>query len=128
MEEIKWKQLQYECESWARLLTYMNDEIIRFKTRLSEVLRAGFDDSLLNELEHFQTVFLEADEWIILLRNELAELNMLLIRERMHDAQRALQVESRTGMLRKQVSGAEVRFRELKESFDDFLSGKVLYQ
>jgi hypothetical protein len=128
MEEMKLKQLQYESETWGRLLIFMNDEIIRFKTRLSEVIRAGFDDSLLNELEHFQTHFLEADEWIILLRNELAELNMLLIREQTGDIHRNHKAESKTGVLRKQVTGVEVKFRKLKESFHEFLADKILYQ
>ena len=128
MEEMKLKQLQYESETWGRLLIFMNDEIIRFKTRLSEVLRAGFDDSLLNELEHFQTHFLEADEWIILLRNELAELNMLLIREQTGDIHIHHKAESKTGVLRKQVTGLEVKFRKLKESFHEFLADKILYQ
>ena len=128
MEEMKLKQLQYESETWNRMLVFMTDEVIRFKTKLSEVLRSGFDDSLLNELESFQTHFLEADEWIVLLRNELSELNMLLVRQRLENGTFLHKAESRTNFIRKHIAGVDIKFRKLREAFNGFLSENILYQ
>lgn len=128
MNELNLLQLQHESETWNRSLNMMNDEIIRFKTRLSEVLRTGFDNSLLNDLEHFQTRFLEADEWIIILRNELAEMNMLMIRVKHEQEQLQPKLEPFTNLMRKHIAVVQDKFNQLQSAFNVFLSASILYQ
>lgn len=128
MKELNLSQLQLESEAWNRSLILMNEEIVRFKTRLSEVLRSGFDNSLLNDLEQFQSRFLEADEWIIILRNELAEMNMLLIRGLHEQEQLEQKLTPFSILMRKHITVVQDKFLQLQDSFNVFLASSILYQ
>ena len=77
MPELKLKQLQFESDTWKRLLVFMMDENIHLKNRLSEVLKDQFDKNLLVEVEGFQNNFIKEDELIGLMRNDVAELDKL---------------------------------------------------
>ena len=57
------------------------DENIQLKNRLSEVLRDRFDKNLLVEVEVFQNYFIKEDAPIAFLRNNVAELDKLLVRD-----------------------------------------------
>src|SRR6478672_10328077 len=81
MQDLKLKQLEYEADTWKRLLSFMMDENIHLKNRLSEFLRHTFAKNYLEEIENFQSRFLKQDELICLLRNDLAEVEKLLVRE-----------------------------------------------
>ena len=48
--ELKLIQLQYEINTWKRLLSFMSEENIQLKNRLSEVLKNKFDKNLLEEV------------------------------------------------------------------------------
>ena len=85
MEQAKINQLQIEVNTWKRFLNFFRDENVCLKNRLSDILKNGFDRNLLDELENFQTKFIKHDEVIILLRNEIAELDKLLLNERSGD-------------------------------------------
>jgi regulator of replication initiation timing len=53
ISDFKLKQLQYEIDSWKRLLGFMMEENIHLKIRLSEMLKNKFDNNLLEEVEIF---------------------------------------------------------------------------
>src|SRR6186713_2880372 len=81
MPDLRTKQLQYENNSWKRLVGFMMDENIHMKNRLSEVLKDKFNRNLLEEVEVFQNRFVKGDELIGLLRDDAAEVDRLLLRE-----------------------------------------------
>jgi regulator of replication initiation timing len=125
MPELKLKQLQYESDSWKRLLGFIMDENIHLKNRLSEVLKDKFDNNLLEEVEGFQSSFIKEDELIGLLRNDVAELDKLLVREIFEDGKIANEIDKKLNRLRNNITIAEKQFGKLKVEFNSYLSENV---
>jgi hypothetical protein len=122
MPDLKLKQLQYERDTWKRLLGFMMDETIHLKNRLSEILKYKFDKNLLEEAENFQSSFLKEDELISLLRNDVAELDKLLVREVFEDGKIIKEIERRLKRLRNNIITAERQLGKLKLEFNSYLS------
>ena len=125
MPELKLKQLQYEADTWKRLLGFFMEENIHLKNRLSEVLKNNFDKKLLEEVENFQSRFMKEDNLIGLLRNNVAEFDKLLLRESFEDGQLKKEVVRRVKTLRKNIENAEVEFSKLKKEFNNYLSENI---
>lgn len=115
------KQLRYECETWKRQLGFIREENVRLKTRLSEILKDGVDNDLLEGLESFQTRFLREDEVIGLLRNEVADLYQLLAREIFEDGIHIKKADNKIEDLRYNVTATEKDFIELKSEFNSYI-------
>ncbi len=125
MPELELKQLQYEADSWKRMLLFMREENIYLKSRLSEVLKDRYDKRLLIDAEEFQTKFVKEDELIGLLRNELAEFDKLLVREMFEDGVLLKSIERKFKNIRNSLSSAESGFRKTKSEFNNYLSGNI---
>lgn len=126
MPELKLKQLQYETETWKRLLGFMRDENIHLKNRLSEILKDNFNNNLLEEIEIFQTHFIKEDDQIHLLRNEVVELDKLLVREIFENGTIIRQVDNKLKRLRRNIKNAESQFTRLKIDFNNYLSENII--
>ena len=127
MPEFKLKQLQYESDTWKRLLDFMMDENIHLKNRLSEILKDQFDKNLLEEVERFQSSFIKEDQLISILRNDIAELDKLLILEIFEDEFLRRKVDFKLKNLRINIKNAESQFGNLKLVFNDYLSENMKY-
>lgn len=125
MPELKLKQLQYEVDTWKRLLGFMMEENIHLKNRLSEVLKYKFDNNLLEEVDGFQSRFIKGDELVSLLRNDVAELDKLLVREVFEDGRIVKQVDKKLKTLRNNIRNAEKEFGKLKTEFNSYLSENI---
>ena len=125
MPEHKLRQLQYESDTWRRLLGFMIDENIHLKNRISAILQNGFQKDLLEGVEDFQTRFLKEDDLIVLLRNEVAELDKLLEREIFEDGKIVKEIDSRLKKLRNNIIIAERQFSRLKLDFNNYLSANI---
>jgi hypothetical protein len=125
MPELKLKQLQYESDTWKRLLSFMVEENIRLKNRLAEILKEQFNATLLEEVEGFQNSFLKEDELIGLLRNEIVEFDKLLVREVFEDGKILRDVERKIKWLRSNMETAEKQFGKLKSEFNSYLTEKI---
>ena len=123
MSESKLSQLQYESDTWKRLLGFMRDENIHLKNMLSEVLKNKFDNNLLEEAESFHNSFLKEDDLIGLLRNEVAELDKLLERRKFEDSKTINEIDKRKAKLHDNIITAETQFSNLKSAFNNYLSG-----
>lgn len=121
---IKLAQLQQESDTWKRLLGFMMEENIILKKRLTEILSTKFNHNLLEDVEKFHAQFLRTDEHISLLRNELAELDKLLVREIFEDGLIIDQVNLKLKHIRGHALVAENHFGKLKASFNSYLSEK----
>jgi hypothetical protein len=117
----KLKQFRYESDAWKRLLAFMSEENIRLKNRLSEVLKDGFDDELLIKAEDFQTHFVKEDDLIRLLRNDIAELDKILVKDLSVDGSILKSVERKFESIRNSISIAEKQFGHLKCEFSKYL-------
>jgi regulator of replication initiation timing len=125
MPELKLKQLQYEADTWKRMLGFMMEENIHLKNRISQILKDKFNENLLDEVEAFQSSFIKEDEMIGLLRNDLAELDKLLKREVFEDGMIIKNVETKLKKLRHNIKNAEKQFGKLKMDFNNYLSENI---
>jgi predicted RNase H-like nuclease (RuvC/YqgF family) len=122
MHELKLKQLQYETDTWKRILCFMQEENVHLKNRLSEVLKDRFNNNLLEEVESFQSSFIKEDELISFLRNEVAEIDGELVKEIFVDGKLNKGMDKKIHQLRNNLSNAEKRFGRIKMSFNNYLS------
>lgn len=125
MSELKLKQLQYETETWKRLLSFLREENIHLKYRLSEVLKNEFDKSLLEQMECFQNSFIKEDDLIGLLRNGVAELDSLLVWEVFENRKSGKDIHKKLVTLRNNIDTAEKYFARLKLEFISYLSENI---
>jgi len=119
---LKTKQLEYETDTWKRLLIFLMEENVQLKNLLTEILKEDAHNSRLQELEDFQNRFLKEDERIQLLRHEVAEFDRLLQREIAEDGQLKKTVDRKMHQLRNNISNAEQEFNRLQRAFSSYLS------
>lgn len=125
MSDLKLKQLQYESETWKRMLGFIMEENIHLKNRLSDVLKDRFDDRLLDEMENFHSRFIREDELISLLRHDMSEVEKLLMREVFEDGMLKKQLGKRIKQLRRDIKKAEQQFGKLKMEFNSYLTENI---
>lgn len=121
MPELKLKQLQYESDTWKRLLGFIMEENSYLKNRISEILKDKFNKNLLEELEGFQSRVVKEDGLIGLLRNDVAELDKLLEREIFEDGKIIKEIGKTLKRLRNNIIVIEKQFGKLKLEFNSFL-------
>lgn len=121
MPDSKLRQLQYETDTWKRLLGFMVEENIHLKNRIAEILKNGFSKDKLEVVEEFQTKFIKQDDLVKLLRNEVVELDKLLVREIFEDGKILHTVNKKLLNVRSNVILAEKDFTSLKLSFNNYL-------
>lgn len=126
MPDLKFKQLQYESDTWKRLLGFMMDENVHLKNRLSEVLKEEFDNSLLDELDNFQNRFVKVDELISLLRNDVAAFDKLFVSERAKDEKFLHEINRELKKLRSNLLSADNMFGKLKLEFTSYLTENIV--
>jgi len=115
-------QIQYETDTWKRLLDFMMDENSNLKIRLSEILKDKFRLQSLEELEDFQSHFIKEDELIRLLRNEVAELDNLFATTPFVKGKITKEIDTKLEKLRNNIIIAERQFGRLNLEFNNFLS------
>jgi regulator of replication initiation timing len=125
MPALKLKQLQYESDTWKRLLGFMTEENIHLKNRLSEILKGRFSNNMLEEVEVFQNRFVREDELIGMLRNDVAMLDRLLEREIFEDGLIAKDIGRSLKNIRRNITIAEKQFGKLKIDFNSYLSENI---
>lgn len=110
------QQMLHELDTWQRTLNYIQQENIYLKNRLAEIIKNGMDDTLLDQVEYFQSQFLNKDAVITLLRQDIVAergLNGDLSNNknlRKHDK------------LRQDMGMMESEFSRLKFDFNSYLS------
>ena len=127
MSEFKLKQFRYESDTWKRSLDFMTEENIRLKTRLSEILKDPFDKNLLGDVERFQNSFIDHDQLIIFLRNNIAEIDQLLLKENIKDQVVLQKIDIKIRNVRGNVEKTERQFGYLKLDFNHYLTENMKY-
>ncbi len=126
MPQNKIQQWQIEAKTWKRVVDFFREENIHSKNRLSDILKDSFDRHLLGDLEDFQNQFLKHDEIMGLLRNEIAELDKMLVQESIHDGIIPGTIERKLNNLRHNLADAEKHFCELQLAFNKYLAEKIV--
>ncbi|HRP54782.1 hypothetical protein [Agriterribacter sp.] len=114
---LKLEQLLFESDTWKRALTFMTEENIRLKSRLSEILQKKIDKALLPRAEEFNSSFLKHDDLIKVLRNDISRFDKLLTREQFEEGSVIIVVESGLEIIRKNIKEAKERFSALQLDF-----------
>ena len=125
LPELKLIQLQYEINTWKRLLSFMSEENIQLKNRLSEVLKNNFDKNLLEEVEIYYTNIIKEDELFILLRNEINELDNLLVRKVFEEEEFMKNFEKKFRRFSNNIKNSEKQFGKLKLNFNNYLTVNI---
>lgn len=120
------KQIQFETSTWKRLLDFFRDENVFFKNRLSDILKESFDRNLLEALENFQSRFIKQDEVNSVLRNEISELDRLLLDDKIKEIASKPSIERILFNLRENLYRSELRFCTLQLDFNKYLSENLL--
>ena len=119
------QQYLYESKRWERLLEYIRDENIHYIDRLTEILKNGDDNFLVEVIESFLTKFISEDSVISLFRHDIVEANNRLVLK----GKDLLQIESMSKIiltqdkLRQEMGNIERAFNGLKIEFNEYLSG-----
>ena len=125
MKELKLKQVRYEKETWKRLVYFMSEENICLKNRLSEVLKDSFNYNLLEQLECFQSRFIDVDSLMNLFRHDLAELEELLAKGTRGNDHTLIDIQTRLVTLRTVLTNVERELSKLKINFHTYLSENI---
>lgn len=120
MPELKLKQLISEADTWKRSVEYMIEENIHLKKRLTEILKNGYDKAVLEKAEYFQNEFIKEDELVGLIRDDLAQIDKLLIRDSFENGT-VNEINRKFLRLRNNMHTAEKHFSELKLDFSNYL-------
>ena len=121
MTFYKFKQLQFECNTWKRMLSFMMEENVYLKNRLSEILAdAGTSEGLV-EIEDFQSRFLRSDELIRILRNDVAELEQFISDQKEDAVSENPQIHSKLSRIRLNIPLVQRQEERMKADFNNFL-------
>lgn len=119
---LKLKQLQFEHDTWKRLLGFMMDENNHIKNRLADLLSNSRENNFSEKLDRFQKKIIRQDEQIRLLHQDLVELDQMLVREIFENGNTPVKVENKLTQLRNNIIAAEIQFGNLQLSFNNYLS------
>jgi predicted nuclease with TOPRIM domain len=119
---MKLKQINYDLDSWKRIVAFMTEENIHLKKRLAELLKDGFNEELLEEIEDYQSSFVTEDDNINQLKKYISEMDELLNREIFEDGSIRNEIDAHVKKLRNEMKKAEYEFSLLKQRFSHYVA------
>lgn len=117
--------LRHESDAWKRLISFMMEENVYLKTRLSEALLNDVDPQTLSDMESYHARFVIEDELIRLLRDDIAAYEQLLNSGNADDTVNGEKIQVKLKKLRTGISSAEKYFEQLKATFYRYLIEKM---
>ncbi len=125
MRNGKLGMLIAENESWRSSIKFLEEQNIRFKTQLADILSKDGHVPGLDQLEDFQNRFIKMDEQISLVRHEVREqLYQLQQFSRGNSLQYRRAIELQEG-LKVKVHILHENFRKLRTEFNIYLQSNV---
>lgn len=128
MPGITFNLLEYESKSWKRALEFMKEENIHLKNQLSVILQGQVGKNILEHAEDFQNQFINTDELVLLLRNDIGKLEQLSATITAEPASGNDTINIYMKIIRNNISVAESRCAKLKMEFNCCFSKKILQQ
>lgn len=114
-------QFRHENDTWKRYLYFLQQENNYMKTRLGQVLQNDIDLDFLDRAEYFQSKFLNEDETVNLLRQDLREIDDLLHNGVAENAALLKELQRKFKKLSRDMETVEQQFNKLKTDFNVFL-------
>lgn len=121
------KELKSESERLKQMLGWIMDENAGLKYRLSEVLKEKFDDKMLIKVEDYQSYFIQEDELIGLLRNDIALLDKKMLAIAIDDKKSIKLIEKKLQLLCNNIATVQNKFSQLKVDFTNYLASNSLF-
>lgn len=115
------EQFIYESEEWGRLLAFLRQENVFYKSRLADVVNNSEDEDVLLSAEKFQEDFLSQDRMIDFLYSELSKQANLLQKDIYVDGEIFRDVVQNQKKLRSDIQKAEAIFSKTKTEFAHYL-------
>jgi hypothetical protein len=124
MNAIKYTGIDYywqEALAWNRAIDFYLQENAYFKTRLAQVLENDINIELLEKAEYFQNCFVQKDEGMKDLRNDVDILQRLIrtIMEGKNGAEET--VTKKFKKLNNEICHFNKEFENLKSGFNQYL-------
>jgi hypothetical protein len=123
--QVKLEQVKFETGSLKRLLTFIVEENIQLKNRISDILKNSFERRMLHQMETFQNRFIMEDELISLLRNDAAQLERQLQQYVTDDEVTINEINRKLRKLSYNIEAAENHFIKLRTDFNVFLASHI---
>lgn len=112
----------HEYQAWTRALDFLLQENAYLKTRMSQVLDTSADKHLVEQAEHFHTLFLENDDVIReMLRDVRAQQEFL---KNLSDSNSTVSdkvIQKKQSRLRNEMEHFERKFTQVKNEFNRYL-------
>ena len=118
----KFTQFRHESDTWKRYLQFIQQENNHLKTRLSQVLQHDTDEQFLERAEYFQSKFIAEDDTVNMLRPDIHELDNLLSKEVIEDANTVKELQKKLKKMHKDMEIVERQFNKLKSDFNLYLT------
>lgn len=118
-------QFRHEIDTWKRYLLFIQQENNHLKNRLSQALQKDTDHEFLERAEYFQNKFITEDDTVNMLRQDIHELDSLLVKETKDDSSAAKMLEKKLKKMEKDMDIVEKQFNKLKSDFNHYLSAIV---
>ena len=124
MANNKYIQYKHENDTWLRTLDYFQQENIYLKNRLAQIAKTNINGNFLNDLEVFQTRFVDKDTVIAILRYDIALQNDLIesFDPISDDTYKGSRIMLNQNKLRDDMQQMEKEFNRLKFDFNNYLS------
>ncbi len=125
MSILKIQQFDYEIESWKRSLEFMKLENVFLKTRLAHITSDDSSKDLLELTEFFHLLFVNEDETIAMLRNDVMKLSEKLKKDFLEEQSIGIYILHLQRKLRLDIETEERRFNKLKFEFNDYFAERL---
>lgn len=118
-------QFRHEIDTWKRYLLFIQQENNHLKNRLSQALQKDTDHEFLERAEYFQSKFITEDDTVNMLRQDIHELDSLMIKEVKDESSGAKLLDKKSKKMQKDMDIVEKQFARLKSDFNHYLSEMV---
>jgi hypothetical protein len=117
------QQYGHEVDTWLRTLAYLQQENIYLKNRVADLLRYDINDIFLEDMDCFQTMFLDKDAALSIMRHDVSELADKLDKRSDNGFKVNLIKEEQ---LRRDMEKMEAEFSRLKTDFNKYVFDVLL--
>ena len=114
-----------ENEAWQRTLSFLAEESLYLKNRLSDIAKEDIDEEMLEELEYFQNTFLNKEAALSIMQNEIVEQLALLNEPRIQDRDLYNGVLKQQEKLRSDMALLHKEFVDLRGRFNKTMIDKL---
>lgn len=115
-------QFLYETQSWIRLLGFIRQEIVYYRSRLAEVVSDVDEEGLLAIAEAINDDFMSQDRVIEFMNEELDKHYKMLEKRQFSKDEVLRAIADEHEKLKRNIQKEEKMFSDLSDSFSGFLS------